>query len=259
MKNSKIEWCDHTVNFWWGCSEVSAACRNCYARTISKRFGKDCWGKKPRIFRLEKAAAECLNLNDSANRRGVVETVFVNSMSDFFDVDVAPEIRIALWRLFVNCENLRFMVLTKRANVMANHIDLYADKIPPNVHFGITAENQKCLNERMAVLEKFGRKVFLSCEPLLEEIDISSYLDKIDWVICGGETGRNARYFNPMWAQNIFEQIRKCGRYPRERASAVPFFFKKFGDNKANVKTGEEWHVLTVREYPQWHSKGGVE
>lgn len=26
MKNTKIEWCDHTVNFWWGCTKVSPAC-----------------------------------------------------------------------------------------------------------------------------------------------------------------------------------------------------------------------------------------
>lgn len=250
MKNTKIEWCDHTVNFWWGCTEVSEACKNCYARAIAKRFGKDCWGKKPRIFRLEKAAAECLNLNDSANRRGVVETVFVNSMSDFFDVDVAPEIRIALWRLFVNCENLRFMVLTKRANVMANHIDLYADKIPPNVHFGITAENQKCLNERMAVLEKFGRKVFLSCEPLLGEIDISAYAERIDWVIVGGENAPilKCRNFDSRHANKLLRQAQE---------HHIPYFFKSKGKrhNFYDLKCKSVSEPMATREYPAWHNK----
>ena len=58
MKNTKIEWCDHTVNLWWGCSEVSEACQNCYAREIAKRFKKDCWGKSARLFRLAEAIEE---------------------------------------------------------------------------------------------------------------------------------------------------------------------------------------------------------
>lgn len=58
MKNSKIEWCDHTVNFWWGCKEVSEACKNCYARELSKRFGKNCFGDNPRIFRISRATNE---------------------------------------------------------------------------------------------------------------------------------------------------------------------------------------------------------
>lgn len=38
--NSKIEWCDHTLNFWWGCTKVSAACRFCYAETWNKYAGR---------------------------------------------------------------------------------------------------------------------------------------------------------------------------------------------------------------------------
>lgn len=34
---SKIEWTDSTVNFWSGCTKVSAGCANCYAETLSKR------------------------------------------------------------------------------------------------------------------------------------------------------------------------------------------------------------------------------
>lgn len=44
-KDTKIQWCDHTLNFWWGCQKVDASCQNCYAESLSKRFGKnDIWG-----------------------------------------------------------------------------------------------------------------------------------------------------------------------------------------------------------------------
>ena len=258
MKNTKIEWCDHTVNFWWGCAGVSEACQNCYARRMIERFKIDCWGKSPRRFRIDEAYAEIKKLNESAKKRGVIETVFINSMSDFFDYGVIVDIRLRTWQLLRKVTNLKFLILTKRARILNNHLSLYKSCIPENVHFGITAENQRRFDERMAELSDFKGKLFLSCEPLLEEIDITPYLDKIDWVICGGETGRNARYFNPMWAQKIFEDTHKFDDYTREWTPIIPFFFKKFGDNKANVKKGEEWYMSTVREYPEWHLKGGA-
>ena len=34
MKNTKIEWADHTWNPWMGCTKVSPACDNCYAENL---------------------------------------------------------------------------------------------------------------------------------------------------------------------------------------------------------------------------------
>ena len=46
-QNSKIEWCDHTVNLWWGCSKVHTGCKNCYAEYFSDtRYKKNLWGEK---------------------------------------------------------------------------------------------------------------------------------------------------------------------------------------------------------------------
>lgn len=250
MKNTKIEWCDHTVNFWWGCSEVSEACKNCYARAIAKRFKVDCWGNKPRHFRIEKATEEVCKLNASAKRRGVVETVFVNSMSDFFDPTVSDKIRRPLWWLFAECDNLCFMILTKRANALADNIESICGCIPPNVHFGITAENQERLEERMSAIVELDVKVFLSCEPLLDWIIITpSYAEKIDWVIVGGErcAKSRARLFKRWRARKLLFDCRALG---------IPFFFKQHGTNWAELD--EDEYTFTVREYPAWHSKRGA-
>lgn len=257
MKNTKIEWCDHTVNLWWGCSEVSEACHNCYARRMVERFKIDCWGKSPRHFRIDEAYAEIEKLNKSAKKRGVIETVFINSMSDFFDYNVIVEIRLRTWQVLRKATNLQFLILTKRAHILNNHLSLYKSCIPENVHFGITAENQQRLDERMAELSDFKGKLFLSCEPLLNQIELRPYLDKIDWVICGGETGRNAREFYPIWGQYLFEQTHNWNDYKREWEIEIPFFFKKFGTH-AIVGNGEAWYFSTRREYPEWHSKGGA-
>jgi protein gp37 len=44
---------------------------------------------------------------------------------------------------------------------------------------------------------------------------------RLDWVICGGETGPGARPMHPDWARSLRDQ---CA------AAAVPFFFKQWGE-----------------------------
>ncbi|MEK7125261.1 MAG: DUF5131 family protein, partial [Patescibacteria group bacterium] len=56
---------------------------------------------------------------------------------------------------------------------------------------------------------------FISCEPMLDEIDISGALD---WVVCGAETGPGKRPMELAWAQSLRDQCATAG---------VPFFFKK--------------------------------
>lgn len=251
MKNSKIEWCDHTVNFWWGCKEVSEACKNCYARAIAKRFKVDCWGDMPRHFRFEKAIEEARKLNASALRRGVVEMVFVNSMSDFFDTNVSDGIRLSLWRLFKECNNLIFMILTKRASFFRNHYRTYESDIPPNVHFGITAENQARLNERMKALKNFKGKLFLSVEPMLGELFIDDYRNKIDWVICGGEKCKQKEQARPIYALDVLNLRRQCMYF------GIPFFFKQRGSHWIDGSYAPKEY--DAKEYPIWALKGEVE
>ncbi len=84
-QNSKIEWCNDTVNFWWGCEKVALGCKNCYAQPIAARFFGDLWGAtKPRGY-IASAVETCRKLNRKARREGTPRLVFVNSMSDFFE------------------------------------------------------------------------------------------------------------------------------------------------------------------------------
>ncbi len=85
--DSKIEWTDHTINFWWGCEKVSPGCAHCYAETQSKRIGENIWGHgKPRKW-IRSAAALALKLNKQAEQSGVRQRVFCQSMADFFEED----------------------------------------------------------------------------------------------------------------------------------------------------------------------------
>ena len=252
MKDTKIEWCHHTVNFWWGCSKVSEACQNCYAERNTKRFKKDCFGDSPRWLRLEAAFREIRSLNESAKSRGIIESVFINSMSDFFDERVLAEVRLMCWEHIRQASNLVFLVLTKRADVMANHLERWYN-IPENVHFGITAENQTRLDERMKLLQnEKQRRFFISAEPLLGSLDISRYADDINWVICGGENApiSKCRMFTVWEATELRMQ---CKLYN------IPFFFKQLGRKWEMIDSPErDRPTLTVKQFPEWHPKGGA-
>jgi protein gp37 len=48
-EQTKISWCDSTINFWRGCTKVSPGCANCYAETLVTTRLQGEWGKgKPR-------------------------------------------------------------------------------------------------------------------------------------------------------------------------------------------------------------------
>lgn len=47
----------------------------------------------------------------------------------------------------------------------------------------------------------------------------------IHWVICGGESGKDARPMHPNWARSLRRQCNDAG---------IPFFFKQWGEWKPN-------------------------
>lgn len=51
-RNTNIEWCDHTVNLWWGCSKVHTGCKNCYAEALSNRWKENVWGEDKKRKRI---------------------------------------------------------------------------------------------------------------------------------------------------------------------------------------------------------------
>lgn len=241
---SGVEWRDYRVNLWWGCSEVSEGCRLCRIREIVKRHKKDCWGNSPRAMRLKKAFAEIKKMNAAAERRKESRSVLVNPMCDFFDFDVVVDDRLAAWEAFKNAPRLEFIIFTKRARTLAQHLSIYGSCVPKNVHFGIVVENQQRLDERMRALDGCDvGKVSLRYAPVLGKIDIKPYADRLDWVICGAETEQNVGEFYEGWTQALRLDC---------RGSRIPFLSEKhtFSPN-APVDL-----PLFLGRYPNWHPNG---
>jgi protein gp37 len=134
MKNSNIEWCDHTFNPWEGCTKVSPGCANCYAENRNTRFGGGTavnWGKgAPRRRTSGHNWNQPVKWNEAAaaieavfNVPGPITSVlgpvarprvFCASLADWLDDEVPIEWLADLLDLIQRTPHLDWLLLTKR-------------------------------------------------------------------------------------------------------------------------------------------------
>ena len=246
---TKIEWCDETWNPITGCTPISEGCQNCYAKRMANRLRGRFGYPEDEPFKITFHPDRL----DQPYTWKKPRKIFVGSMGDLFHDDVSQQILRTILVLTLNLPRHTFLILTKRPKRMAYEIPELWDyrnaegTISKNLWLGITAENQKCADERIPVLLQIPAAVrFVSVEPMLGPIELdhkykkrwndkvpgwemSWMLQDVDWVIAGPETGPGARPCKPEWIENLYEQCQHAG---------VPFFDKR--------KTG--W---LAREFPK--------
>lgn len=234
MAQSKIEWTELTWNPTTGCNKVSQGCKHCYAEIMSRRLKAMGLDKYKNGFKLT-LHEDALKIPYSWKTPKIV---FVNSMSDLFHNDIPFEFIHRVFKVMNDNPQHVFQVLTKRADVLFDYHKKL--KWTHNIWMGVSAENEKEL-WRVDLLRKTRAKTkFLSCEPLLGPLT-KLKLNKINWVIVGGESGRNPRPIKSEWIYEIFE---KC-----EQAD-VKFFFKQWGGTNKK-KTGRMLNGRTYDEMPE--------
>lgn len=269
--NTKIEWCDHTAQFWEGCVKVAPGCQHCYAERMSRRWGRDIWGKrKPRKW--TKGGPDLIrHLNRKAAKAGRVDTVFVNDHADFFEEHDGPvidhegnyvhrdpntgriftdpvlaigrsrltiaDLREHAFPLFDECQSLIFILLTKRPEnirrmwpTQDKTIAYFNGPHPvaqgyyrPNVWLLTSVATQADADRNIPELlacRDLAPVLGVSAEPLVGPIDLGETIDRLDWVIAGGESGPTPRPMHPAWARSLRDQCAAAG---------VPFFFKQWG------------------------------
>ncbi len=257
--DSKIDWCDHTWNPFYGCPDDgkrSPACDNCYARQWAKRSGLVDFDKEIRIASAKTLAAP---LNKKKYKSG--DRVFVGSLADYFNDDNAgsytamrfTEIQIEIHSVIQQRHDLIWIFLTKRPENINHEWRLLKQ---PNVWLGVTAENTEQASKRIPELLNIPAAVhFVSCEPLLEGIDIRQHLGMydlgclngetgscemsggLDWVICGAESGAKKRPMREEWATQLQADC---------EVMSTPFFFKQqfINDKKTDLLDGKQYKEL---------------
>lgn len=288
--STKIEWADQTWNPVTGCTKVSAGCKHCYAKRMSNRLHGRHGYPEDDPFRVTLHPDRL----DEPLRWRKPRRVFAVSMGDLFHEDVPEWFVEDIFAVMACAQSHVFQLLTKRPERMLKLIDRLsrhgrtgyvstaaADRQAarpyftrpmspgdivnapwplPNVWLGVSAEDQATADERIPILLDTPAAVrFVSCEPLLSEIDLQaactkhcpngdcfedkggskdrvvidseegglavecycSRLNGLDWVIVGGETGPGARPIHPDWARSLRDQCAEA---------SAPFFFKAWGD-----------------------------
>lgn len=206
MSKSKIQWTDETWNPIVGCTRVSEGCRNCYAFSLHDMRHEAYKNGKQVPKQYAKPFTEIQLMPDrllTPLKRKKPTKWFVNSMSDLFHPDVPFEFIDKVFAVMALADRHIFQVLTKRPERAAeylgtrdrhNSLELAADALRPgkghlsfggkhmlpglpleNVWIGTSVEDQKSADLRIPHLLKCPAAVrFLSCEPLLSDVDIFS-------------------------------------------------------------------------------------
>ncbi len=231
---SKIEWTEKTWNPVTGCTKTSQGCKNCYAETMHRRLmamGQEKYSKPFTQLRFHPKTLQ----EPSTWRKPSM--VFVNSMSDLFHGDITIEQISKVFEVIRQNPKHTFQILTKRAHrLMAIDREL---KWPDNLWLGVSIEDESNI-WRLNHLVMCNAKVkFLSLEPLLGPLP-NLILNRIDWVIVGGESGHKARPIKEEWVIDIRDQC---------KATKTPFFFKQWG-GKNKKKAGRLLEGLEYNEMP---------
>ena len=223
---------DHAWNPMIGCRKISEGCANCYAARLAEQYPElqdTSGGFEPHPPKKLKKPP----------KKGVV---FVGNMTDIFGGwNNVEQIRCWMSLLSDKAYNL---VLTKRTYQIANGY------FPcPHIHIGMTAENQKQYDIRIADFRSFWQRgiPWLSAEPLLGSIDMQlQYIAPEDlpfgWVVVGAESGPNRRPCKIEWVRDIVKQCREAN---------VPVFVKQLDIDGKLVKDIEKFpEDLQIRQVP---------
>lgn len=215
----------------------------------------------------------CLSLSESHSVRARPR-VFCSSLADVFDNEVDQLWREDLWTLIESTPNLDWLLLTKRVGNVKEMVPSYwlAGEWPSHVWLGATVVNQEEAERDIPKLLDIPAAIkFVSIEPMLGPIDLTAIertqspgyfgdclqwyhqphgerntkWQGIDWVICGGESGPNARPMRPYWVRTLRNQC---------YAADVPFLFKQWGEWAPNCFLRDDG---TRDESTEWMERMG--
>lgn len=249
MIKTKIEWCDSSWNPVVGCFH---SCQYCYARGIANRY-KGCLASPSgdtteKLVVLDKKLQAKTNDGKIRNaaypygftptfhryrlddplKKGFGKTIFVCSMADLFGDWVPEEWILEVFEACKAADNHRYLFLTKNPKRYAELC--LAGKLPKgdNFWYGTTVTSPKS-----TAFWNTEYNTFASIEPILEPFEkidgCEDFVNKMDWVILGAETGNRKDKVVPerWWMEPIVDGFHKAGKPVFMKDSLIPIW----GDN----------------------------
>ncbi len=241
---SEGRWWDIGLQLVEGCTKVSLGCDNCWSLTAAnmRRFNPNPKMAARYEGTVKRAMVPGAMMRPSwtgrvnpqwqdldkvgAARKPQVYTfwndLFHPGVLDGFVDNVMGRIQLHEGHFFIICTkrpDRAFKYFSERSFRGGGHFK-------HNLMLMTSAENQEMADLRSPLLWQIpGVLHGLSLEPMLGPVDFcqpfAQYLRELDWVVCGGETGPQARPMNLDWVRNVRDQCQAAG---------VPFFFKSWGE-----------------------------
>ena len=263
MNRTNIDYLDYSWNPTHGCDPISTGCKNCWAKTMSKRLagmGVNGYSKGDpfEVVCSPEKLNEPLNVKKSSR-------IGVSFMGDLFHGEISEGFIDEVMGVIEKTPQHTYLMLTKRVDKMRYYFHFlekygFVDrKYKPfeNLWLGVSIENQKTADERIPILLEIPAKVkFVSVEPMLSHVNLvnipynslgalhkmnaligyggwrnyNRMEYKLHWIICGSESGPNARPTETEWVRSIRNQCIDAG---------VPFFLKQLHINGKKVSMPE--------------------
>ena len=265
---TKIEWCDATWNPLAGCRRTSPACQHCYAeRLAATRLAHlPAYGAVTSDGRWngKTARAPAATWTQPIRWRRP-RRIFVCSMSDLFYEGHTPDEIAEVFAVMSQAPRHTFLVLTKRADrmrelvgggMLRELVSRHTGELEPtpwawplpNVHLGVSAEDQERWDERVPHLQATPAAVrFVSAEPLLGAIEPTGLQAFVPYpppcrgsrlevvihqVISGGESGPGARPTHPDWVRQLRDGVKAAGSafFHKQNGEWLPFYDRDHDD-----------------------------
>lgn len=272
-ETSKIQWTDATWNIAIGCTKVDEDCKFCYMYRQSlgnTRYDPKAVVKTKSVFKLP------LKIKEPSK-------IFTSSLTDVFHEDIDPY-RDEMWDIIRSCPHHTFQILTKRPERIRQCLPPDWGEGWDNVWLGTSVGSQKGEYRITELLLAPKAKVkFLSLEPLYDSIDLehvyrsvsgyssgtncltgrrvnwyndnngktydlaTTFIDKINWVIIGGESGNeNGKYrYRPCELHWIEDLVKQCKNH------GVSVFVKQLGTFLSKQLQLSDRHGGNIEEFPE--------
>lgn len=233
-------------NPWHGCTKISDGCKYCYVYRQDEMYGSaTATSLCKKNLDFDKPIKRKRDKTYKIPSNAIVFTCFT---SDFLLAD-ADQWRNDCWAMMKQRSDCYFYFFTKRIDRLEKCLpDDWGDGYD-NIIIGCTVENQKAADYRLPIFNSLPIKhKSIIIAPLLEEIDISKYLNSsIEEVSVGGELGNDARPCNYDWVLSLREQC-VC--------RDIPFRFHQTGARL--IKDGKEYRILRRYQHSQ-AKKAGID
>lgn len=188
-------------NFWWGCTKVADGCKNCYAETLAKRFGRSTGYTVGSERNLTKSHNLSLLKKWDRQAGDGYSKVFAHSMGDVFDQEVPDDWRIQEFSMMSQTSRLWYLILTKRPSYAVQFIEShpeFLDFFQQKVWLGTSLASDRDVKYAHEIVKAPAKLHWISYEPAIDSLD-PDRLPKLDWVVIGGESGNDARPFHLEW------------------------------------------------------------